>query len=136
LTINLSEATTAAKFGEWPSESGRPRRAAWETYGVKLMRGRGVERVAHIASAYSSLDDLAWLSANGHLSPKDDHSVSLGSIRVGLYEVGALSGLTDPELEARQVLDSEVRQERAKLQEALAKSRPSLLRRLWLTVPK
>jgi hypothetical protein len=107
---------------------------AWETYG-----GETVERARNRACwpnrlRVQQLDDLAWLVQNESLSQEDDHSGDVRAIRLGLYELGRLSGLTGLELEARQVLDDEVRRERAELRELVISSRPRVWRRVWLRI--
>jgi hypothetical protein len=110
-------------LGEWPSPSGRPRRSAWETYGARIAGERSIERAAHIATAYSRLDDLAWLAQKGSLDAGDDWTSPLREIRLGLYEAGRLGGMTDRQLEANGVLDADVRKLRLERAEAIRSSR-------------
>ncbi len=133
LVTNLGSARTLMETGHWPNTSGKPSTAAWDAYGAKLLRGGGVGQVGSVALAYSSVDALVWLSiGNEEEFVQDDHSESIRDIQVGLYEVGRECGLTEVELEARDVLNDEVRSEWAERQSLTRGSRPSLGRRMWL----
>lgn len=125
LTVALAEVgAVLAVGGPWPSSAGAPRRTAWESFGVKLVGKPGVERLAHVASAYSRLDDFAWLAQSGNLSAKPgEYDAWLSDIQLGLYEVGRLTGMSNRQLRDRLVLDDGVKERLAALQKVSRRGR-------------
>jgi hypothetical protein len=132
LLANLGAVRTLIKIGSWPETSEKPKTAAWDAFGIRLLRGAGVNQVGSIALAYSSLDGLVWLSGvHREEFQKADHSEALRDIHVGLYEVGRECGLMDAELRARGVLTEDVNAEWADRQARSREGRPGRVRRAW-----
>ena len=126
----MTGSATAIETSSSPNPSAMPRKAAWEVYGIKLLAGKSLNRAGHIAVACSAVDSLSWLYHERKLGVDDDYKQDLRAMRVGLYELGRLAGLTDPELEARGVVDDEVRKERSELEEIARNHRPGFIRRV------
>jgi hypothetical protein len=132
LISNLSAVHTFIKVGTWPTAFEKARTGAWEAYGVRFLTGSGVSQVGSIALAYSAVEGLVSLSSvNEEEFRKDDHSEELRDIKVGLYEVGRRSGLTDAGLEVREILTDDVKAEWKSRQELTREGRPGMWRRMW-----
>jgi hypothetical protein len=104
LTSNLATVVPAIDGAGWSSTKPEALRAAWDTYGARLLLPwHHAHDVGAIASAYNRVDDVAWLAVNDWISKEQDYSPHLRDIYVGLYLVGRAAGYSDRELAARNV---------------------------------
>jgi hypothetical protein len=101
LVIGAAEAKGALLAQMWPNIHGGPRRAAWDAYGRFVMPRRGVEGVGVFATAYSALDDIAWLASTDNIDPNEDYSLLLQHIDDGLNALARQAGLGQDELDRR-----------------------------------
>lgn len=107
---NLANAVPAIGGSGWSSSKPEALRAAWETYGARLLLPwHKAHDVGSIASAYNRVDDIAWLATENFIDPNQDYTAHILDIQVGLYVVGRAAGYSDIELAARQIPVTAVR---------------------------
>jgi len=124
LVTNFTVVSAALAEGAWPSLEKRPHRTAFDTYGVRLLTGRSLERVGHVVGAYNRVDELAWQWQEGEEKPGAEQvDEAILDIALGLYELGRVAGLTDRELQARDILTDEVRTRRDEIRELMKDAR-------------
>lgn len=106
LTSNVAAVSALRKHGVWSTE--RIHRTAWEGQGAALLYRADIDRVGHLSQAYSSLEDVAFLVAEGkarNFTRGEDaeflDDTLMPFIYAGMREVGPLAGINEEEVERR-----------------------------------
>jgi hypothetical protein len=104
LVSNLATVLPALDGSGWSATKPEALRAAWDTYGARLLLPwHRAHDVGAVASAYNRVDDIAWLAVNNYITVGQNYGAHLGDIYTGMLVVGRASGYSDLELAARGV---------------------------------